>query len=157
MPQKILLTLDESENSMKAVDYVRKIAQPDDTITLFSVIPNPTAACVIEDPSLVPIFNESRATFCAIEEMKRENIQKFMEKAKDLLATSQINPAHITIKIVNQRENIARDILSEVQQGTYDNIVMGRRGLSGIKEFLLGSVSHKVIQFARNTAVTVVE
>jgi len=36
-------------------------------------------------------------------------------------------------------------ILSEAAQGTFDLIVIGNRGLSGLKEFVLGSVSHQIV------------
>ena len=49
MSQKIILALDESDNSMKAVNYVEKIVKSDDKITLFSVLPSPTAACSLEE------------------------------------------------------------------------------------------------------------
>jgi nucleotide-binding universal stress UspA family protein len=36
-------------------------------------------------------------------------------------------------------------ILSEATQGAFDLIVIGSRGLGGFKEFVLGSVSHQVV------------
>lgn len=39
----------------------------------------------------------------------------------------------------------APTILSEASQGGFDLIVIGDRGLSGLKELVLGSVSHQVV------------
>ncbi len=36
-------------------------------------------------------------------------------------------------------------ILYEAANGDFDLIVIGNRGLSGLKEFVLGSVSHQVV------------
>ena len=38
----------------------------------------------------------------------------------------------------------------------YDLIAIGRRGLSGIKEFFLGSTSHKVFSAARDISLLIV-
>jgi nucleotide-binding universal stress UspA family protein len=44
--------------------------------------------------------------------------------------------------------------LNEAGQG-YDMLVMGRRGISGLKEFFLGSISHKVFTGARDISVLI--
>ena len=157
MAQNILVTIDESDNSLRAVNYVAKIIQPEDRVTLFSVLPSPTGACELEDPSLITLFDKNKAAFCAIEDRREETIKEFMKKAKKILIDSNARARNIKIKIIKQEINVAKDILKESQENKYDNIVMGRRGLSGIKEFFLGSVSQKVVQFAKDTAVTIVE
>jgi nucleotide-binding universal stress UspA family protein len=50
---------------------------------------------------------------------------------------------------------VAGDILAEAQSG-YDTIVMGRRGLSGIAEFFIGSISQKVLHHAKDASVILV-
>lgn len=43
----------------------------------------------------------------------------------------------------------AEVILAYAKEHTVDVIVIGSRGLGGIREFVLGSVSHNVVQSAR--------
>lgn len=43
-------------------------------------------------------------------------------------------------------EDVAAVLLDEIQNGNYGTVVMGKRGLSGIKRWLLGSVSTKVLE-----------
>ncbi|GAF89569.1 unnamed protein product, partial [marine sediment metagenome] len=62
----------------------------------------------------------------------------------------------IAIKMQTKEKGIARDIINEAHSG-YDTIVLGRRGLSGIKEFVLGSISQKVLHSARDMSVIVVD
>jgi nucleotide-binding universal stress UspA family protein len=50
---------------------------------------------------------------------------------------------------------VARDIIEEAKSG-YGVVVLGRRGLSGIKEFFLGSVSNKVVTTVKDVSVFVV-
>jgi nucleotide-binding universal stress UspA family protein len=63
----------------------------------------------------------------------------------------------ITVKIQVKKVGIARDIMLEAQEGKYNAIVVGRRGVSAIKEFMFGSISNKVVSFARNCTVWVVD
>jgi len=157
MSKKILLAVDESKNSMKAVNYVAKNMQPSGTVTLFSIIPDATAACDLDGPSLTPLFKQSKKAFCAIEDTKKDHLKTFMEKAKVALVEAGFPSKNITIRIRKKKAGIARDILKEARKGKYTTLVLGRRGLSAIKEFLFGSVSNKVVQLAKNVSVIVVD
>ena len=55
----------------------------------------------------------------------------------------------------SKKKGVARDILAEAQSG-YDTIVLGRRGLSSIAEFLIGSVSQKVLHGAKDVSIVLV-
>lgn len=55
----------------------------------------------------------------------------------------------------SQLTTTARVILAEADALGADAIVMGSRGLTGVKSLLLGSVSHEVIQHADRTVVVV--
>jgi nucleotide-binding universal stress UspA family protein len=54
-----------------------------------------------------------------------------------------------------QTSTTARAILAEADKLGATAIVMGSRGLTGVKSLLLGSVSHEVIQHADRTVVVV--
>lgn len=55
----------------------------------------------------------------------------------------------------SQTTTTAQAILAQAEQLKADAIVMGSRGLAGVKSLLLGSVSHEVIQRADRTVVVV--
>ena len=157
MPKKILVAVDESKNSMNAVKYVAKGMEKTGTVTLFSVLPDATAACGLDSPSLTPLFKKSKQAFCAIEDTKKDSVKAFMEKAKQALIQAGFPSKSIAVKIRKKKVGIARDILKEANQGKYTTLVIGRRGLSGVKQFLLGSVSNKVVQLAKKVSVIVVD
>ena len=54
-----------------------------------------------------------------------------------------------------QETTVARALLAEGDRLDAEAIVMGSRGLSGVKSLLLGSVSHELIQHADRTVVVV--
>jgi nucleotide-binding universal stress UspA family protein len=157
MACKILVALDESKNSFKAIRYVAETMKCETEITLLSVLPDATAACGLDSPSLVPLFKENREAFCSIEDAKRDHVQTFMDQAKEALVTAGFSPKNVKAKIRKKKKGIAQDIMKEAREGAYDTIVIGRRGLSGIKEFFMGSVSNKVVHSASDMAVIVVD
>jgi nucleotide-binding universal stress UspA family protein len=61
------------------------------------------------------------------------------------------------VRVRKKKVGIARDILKEAENGKYDTLVIGRRGITGIKQFVFGSVSNKIVQLARKIAVIVVD
>ena len=78
-----------------------------------------------------------------------------MEEARKLFLQAGFQEKNIITKMDSKKKGVARDILEEAQSG-YDTIVMGRRGLSGIAEFFIGSISQKVLHNAKDVSVILV-
>ena len=78
------------------------------------------------------------------------------DRAKDRLINFGFRPDNIAGKITTSTLSRARAILQEAERNGHATIVLGRRGLSKIQEFFMGSVSNKVVQLARDQAVWVV-
>ena len=152
---KVLVALDNSDNAARAVEYVSKNFSADHEVTLFSVIPDTQILCNIDSPELTPYFQSQRNVFCALEDKKKELIEAAANRAKDVLLKAGFKKEKITVKVQAKKKGIARDIVAEAESG-YDTIVMGRRGLSGIKEFMMGSVSQKVLNSAKDLSVIIV-
>ena len=156
MGQKILVAIDDSENAMRAVEFITKSFTPDHRITLFSVFLDTATICDMENPSLTPYFMAQKGAFCLVEDQKRTLINEALQKAKELLIKAGFEEEHIDIKMETKKKGVARGIIDEAGSG-YDAIVMGRRGLSGVKEFFLGSVSQKVLQSTQAVSVLLVD
>ena len=152
MARKILVALDESENALRAAKYVAGSFTPDHEVTLFHVTLDTAAICNMNSPELTPYFTAQQINFCSLEDKKKELVQNAMDKAKSLLIQAGFKEERIATKIEVRKKGIARDILAEAQSG-YNTIVMGRRGLSGIAEFFIGSVSQKVLHNSQNISV----
>ena len=156
MGQKILIAFDDSGNAMRAVQFVAGACNPKHGITLFSVVPDAAAVCNMNSPELTPYFLEQRDTFCTMEDMKKDLLRQASQTAKDLLVEAGFDEDKITIKIETKQKGVARDIVAEARSG-YDAIVLGKRGISGIKDFLLGSISQKVLHAAKGVSVLLVD
>jgi len=156
MEKKILLAIDDSENARRAVEFVANFFAPDNKITLFNVIPDTATLCAMNSPGLTPYFTSQLSSFCLLEEKKKKLVNEAMQKAKRILLDAKFEEKNITIKSEIKKSGIARDIIREAQDG-YNVVVMGKRGLSGIKDFILGSVSQKVFNTVKDISVLVVD
>jgi len=155
MAQKILIALDDSENALRAVEYVAANFQNHASITLFSVLSDTASLCDMNSPELTPLFKSQQSSFCQLEDKKRSLVNEACQKGKDILSEAGWDPAYVSIKVGPKRKGIARDIIQEASQG-YDLVVIGKHGVSGIRDFFLGSVSQKVLQLAKDISVLIV-
>ena len=155
MEKKILLAIDDSENAQRAVKFVASFFTTASHITLYNVIPDTVALCEMNSPELTPYFISQQSSFCLLEEKKKELVNEAINKAKEILLEAGFDENNIAAKSDIQKSGVARDIVNEAKSG-YSVIVMGRRGLSGIKDFILGSVSHKVFNASKDVSILVV-
>lgn len=155
MEQSVLVAFDDSKNAMRAVEYIAKSFTPENKVTLLSVIPDSTVLCKMNSPELIPYFKSKQTDFCTLEDKKRELVEAAMQEAKELLLQAGFAEENISLKIETAKKGIARDVIRESESG-YKLLVIGRRGLSGIKEFFLGSVSHKIFSLAKDISVLIV-
>jgi nucleotide-binding universal stress UspA family protein len=155
MNKKVLVAIDDSENAIRAVEFIANSFTTDNKITLFNVIPDTAALCEMNSPELTPYFKSQQSSFCLLEEKKKELVNQAVQKAKNILMDAGFDENNITVKSGFKKSGVARDIVKESESG-YNVIVLGRRGLSGIKDFILGSVSQKVFNLAKDISVLVV-
>lgn len=155
MGGKILVALDDSENSMRAVEYVARNLSSDKEITLFSVLSDTAALCEMNSPELTPHFLSQQHIFCSLEAKKKDLLHEAQKKAKDILEKAGFGQDKITLKIETKDKGVARDIVSRAKSG-YDTVVLGRRGISSIQEVLLGSISQKVLHLSKDFTLILV-
>ncbi|MFZ2631214.1 MAG: universal stress protein [Desulfosalsimonadaceae bacterium] len=157
MTSHILIAFDDSDNAMRAVDFVGTHVSPCCSITLFTVLPDSESLCAMQSPELIPYFIEQQSAFCTLEEKKKELLMAAQQKARNCLVNYGFNEHLITIKSNKHEKGIARDIIDEANGGLYDLIVLGKKGQSAIKEFFLGSVSQKVLNSVKKASVLLVD
>ncbi len=160
MGRKILIAMDESENAMRAVRYAADILRDtkDIEITLYHVLPeslDDLEKMKRGDWAKALGFAEQVARLRALSAEKRRTIEEAMSKAKEILKEGGISEESVKVKIREKKEGTARDLLKEADKTGCDTIVVGRRGIS--MAFFFGSVSDKIVKYAKGCTVWVVE
>jgi nucleotide-binding universal stress UspA family protein len=138
--KKILVPLDGSKNSLRALDMAIYLAR-----NCMSTI---VGICVIYAPSRTE-FGRGMI----VEKGSYEKVKKFMNAAKTRAAQNgivfngKILYGDIAYNVVN---------FSHKKKNGIDLIVVGSRGMGAVKEMFFGSVSHSIIH-ASNLPVLVVK
>ncbi len=91
----------------------------------------------------------------SFEEIDAASAQAASERAAEGAERARAAGLDAEPRTCSQRLTIAGSILSEARELGADAIVVGTRGLTGIKSLLLGSVSHAVIQHADRPVIVV--
>ena len=78
-------------------------------------------------------------------------------QAKEKLVLGGFRPESISSEFCVESGDMAGIILAKAAELGCSTMVLGRRRLSRVKEFLLGSVSTAVIKSARESAIWVIE
>lgn len=149
--KKMLLAVDSSENSRKAVSYVGRFAAGTESeLTLFHVVRRVgiglAHGLAVSDEEMEEIFLYER----------KNEIPRMFRSYMEILQEAGVAPERVATKAVLHSATRAGDILKEAKEIGYGTIVMGRRGLSRVREFLLGRVTKKVLERAEGFAVWLV-
>jgi nucleotide-binding universal stress UspA family protein len=147
--RNILIAVDTSENSRRAVQYVADMLGG---IRGFYV-------------AILHIIREPEEDEFAVEEEKekwfishRQQADRMLEEYRQILLDANFAPEDVdTRSALRYCPSMAECILEEWDQLEYKTLVVGRKGLSHKEEFLFGSISGKIVRIARNCTVWVVE
>ena len=141
--QKILVAVDGSEQALNAIRYVACIMDPLSTVVVLFNIEN-------EMPQWVREFEDSpfnRAKTASVKQwaMSRKKIIKdFFSEAINILRDSGFTEDNIKPVIRSKKVSIAQDILDE-SKDDYSAVVMGRSGISKLKDMLFDSFAQNLI------------
>jgi nucleotide-binding universal stress UspA family protein len=133
--KRALLATDASDASLRAARMLGAMARldPDLQVTVLHVVPLPdtfTPAAAVGAPLTLPSH---------LEEYEETRVKEVLERTEQVLG---LEPERV--KLTHEIGLAADTILAEAKLGNYDFIVMGRRGLSPMRELFMGSVSHTV-------------
>ncbi len=149
--KKMLLAVDDSDNSRKAVDYASTFAVANGAeVKLFNVVREFRMDFLdISSPRGAEIEIK------IVKELERD-VQQMFAAYRKRLEKAGVDAVRISSKYTFQSGTRAGDILKEAKEGNYGTIVMGRRGLSKVHEFFLGRVTTKVLHRAAGFALWIV-
>lgn len=135
MFDKIMVAIDQAEITNKLLDAAVEIAQNKQTqVTLVHISQEyvSNGMTYVPENFLEEILNE----------MEKAGLEQ-LQQAESRLKSAGINPETVHLK-----GDPAHEILNYARDTEQQLIIIGSRGLRGIKEMMLGSVSHKVSQLS---------
>ncbi|MDQ6900312.1 MAG: universal stress protein [Candidatus Dormibacteraeota bacterium] len=128
---KILVGYDGSVESKRAVEWAARIAagDADGTVTVIGVATALELSPRIRDA-------EDPAADASVRQTQLDE------------ASALLTAAGVTVQTVMRAGRPAEEILDLADEGGFDLIVIGHRGISRAQRFLMGSVSERVVRHA---------
>lgn len=151
MQKKILFAVDGSDRCLDALATVGELFkdQSDCDLELFH--------SVQEFSNIYTVEADEVDTSKAFAKRAARIGDHVLEAASDVLLASGFPADRIQHKVNLESEDPAEDILTRARAEGISTIALGRRGLSKVEGFLLGSVSNKVAHYSGRTAVWIVD
>jgi nucleotide-binding universal stress UspA family protein len=134
--KKILVPIDGSECSLKAAKYAIKLAK-DENAQLFCihVIGSVPYGYASSPPAIDQYFKDLE-----------EKVQSWFEKVRDMAKSEGV--LELKTEIFTDVKSILASIIDYATNKDIDLIVIGTKGRTGLKRFLIGSVANGVVQHA---------
>jgi len=149
--RKVLVAVDGSAGCRKAVETVASLlAQLDTEVTLYHMVRG-------LEPGLGPGFPEIEGGWeKRLEDQVREKIWEMFCGYRDCLENAGLRPRGVGMLCKVGGYSRAEGIVNEARKGGHGTIIMGRRGMSKVREFVMGRVTNKVLDRAEGLAVWIV-
>jgi nucleotide-binding universal stress UspA family protein len=155
MQKKILLAVDGSTHARQAVDYAGRMNDliRGFTVTLFHL--QPPVSQFLQDEALRS--GRAQAELNKVAARNIEASRGLLAHYREMLIRAGV--AETAVELVTQphRQGAAKDILDYAQNGLFDAILVGRRGLSAVQQLFMGSVSAHLIENSPVTPVWLVD
>ena len=144
----VLICIVGASGSYRVIDHVVDSFSHlrESIFTLFHIVP----PLPMQDNQLVQVF--SKHPFEEQTSLITHNMDEYSEKVKNVmeygtrkLIDAGVPEQHVLQKIQYLREGIARDIISEIEEGDHGILVIGRKGSKAIDLFGLGSKAYKLL------------
>ena len=144
----ILVAIDGTESSMKAVDYAIELAKKEDNsrITVLNTLDIDTAKQVSSSIITAPTYGLEGY------ELHKKAVLEWLDAIKKKCENKGIQTE---IKVIGGPSPIPDSIIIYAENENVDLIVVGTRGRSGFKKLLLGSVASKVVTYAHCPVIVV--
>jgi nucleotide-binding universal stress UspA family protein len=150
--KKVMVALDGSEGSMRAVDFLcTKLDKSTNEVIFFHAMRS-----IGFPETLKARVNPFEMIEKHVWEEARAMIETVIEKAKARLIKAGFNKAKIRSDIVTGVPSRAGALLEDAKQRGCGSVFVGRKGISQVEDFNIGRVCNKVIQRAENMAIWVI-
>jgi nucleotide-binding universal stress UspA family protein len=142
MERHLLLTIGDDPSAFYAVRFACNffLGAKDVKFTLFFVTPKPAA--VYQDERE---YVDTKALVEGAIDRSRAKGGAVLDKAREMVLNFGFAAENVAVKIQPNYFGTVEDIVAEAEEGLYDAVVLGRRGLSRFEEVFFGSVTKNIM------------
>ncbi len=160
--ERVLIALDDRPGSLKAVQYVTRMLKGADHVDfiLFHVLPPASPNLLSKDViRRIEAIHETHPHVSGYfwNPEDEDKMRRTFALARDILREGGVGESRIHEDFGVEGQEIAHIIVERAKALRCSTVVLGRRGLSRVKEFFLGSVSKSVTGMARGVTVWIVD
>jgi nucleotide-binding universal stress UspA family protein len=155
MDKKIVIAIDSSQPSKRALDYVVQVSTriPDLQFVLLHI--QPMVSLYLKEESRTSVFAKKK-----MENISNENkrlAHALLDGYRRDMMGRGIDAQRIESVTQARKLGYAKDIIEYAQKGRFDALVLGRRGLSGITKLYAGSVTANILEQSQVIPVWLVD
>ncbi|MHC1727474.1 MAG: universal stress protein [Syntrophobacteraceae bacterium] len=160
--ERFLIALDCLPGCLKIVDYMLRVLKGSQSceFMFFHVLPTTSPDKLRkEEVHRIEFLHANRQDLAGYfwRDEDEKSMARQFDQARETLALGGFPGDRVSFHFSVESGDIAALILSKAAELKCPTIVLGRRRLSRVKEFLLGSTSSTVLRMARGSAVWVIE
>ena len=153
-PNKILIAVDGSEQSLNAIRYAAGIFSPKNThIVLFHI--QPKISELFSDLGAYPYYKRQMTGLKRWATDQKTDVVNTMESAAVYFKQKGFPETAITIKTPTRTLGVTDDIVKE-SYNDYQAVVVGRTGVSRFKDWVLKSTAMKLVSKIKHIPIVVV-
>jgi nucleotide-binding universal stress UspA family protein len=153
MDKKILVAVDGSTYSSNSLDYLTRLFKndPDFHVHLLGVV-----SAGSSDQNWMLDVDPLRSDTPAVE-LHKAKASRYLNKAQNRLLTNGFSEEQIEFSAESSSAAIATTIHHFANQGMYDSLLVGRRGVGKVGEMFLGSVSQDLLHQCHEVPVWIID
>lgn len=141
MVSKVLVAVDGSENSNRALDFALNFSEKYDAALTIINVNESSAVAAYPDDSMVVVAKDLR-------KFHEDILEKAMAHAKQTKPNMMVSSSF-------REGDPAFEIATAAKEGNFDVVVVGHHGVGKVKGLFLGSISEKVTRSASCTVIIV--
>ena len=147
----VLVCLDGSANAMRAADHAA-----------FMLSGTPHSVVLLHATRTLRRFASTEVLETSAEltrfwrDVAGREIEPKMVQARQMFIDAGIPPDQIRVQVAEGKRFAVEEILDAARRLNCGTIVLGRRGLSNVSDYIMGRVARKVLEASKDTALWIV-
>jgi nucleotide-binding universal stress UspA family protein len=145
---RVLVPIDGSKHSGEVVQFLLQMPLPHHTEVLLMTVVQSFAAAFVKAYTLD--LERDRQIIAELQKSEEEAAERLITEAE-----RQFRSGGYKASVIVARGDPSQEILRETARRNVDLITLGAKGLSGVRGFLLGSVSQRITRYAQPSVLIV--